>query len=444
MPGTADRAPLVHPGGSAILLGAAATSYLGDEIAGVALAIAVHDGSRSGFAVAAVVVATLLPLVLLSPLTGWLVDRVETTRLLSMLALAQTVVVVALTQVTSLAGRLALIFLLSTGTAATATGILALAPTAAGKPRAKELLGYLSVASRGSAALGPVLGGLLVKLAGVRGALLVDAATFVVFVVGFQLLGFRRPPSAAEPAPAAAAEPHPALRGMVALWRDPVLRAVVAVLATAILFIGISYVATVFFAKDVLKAGNLGFGLLMAAYGAGMTAGCYAIRWIGARRLAPVALTVPAVAGAGFLLAAGVPVLAVAFAGYAVAGVATGLGLTAMRAIVVDRVPDALLGRVFAAEAAIGTTGELLALLLGGGLVTWVGGRAALTVAGVGALGASALAVPFAPGLRHAAPAPVPVPPPARPEESILEQPLTTIDLRSPHEVDLAARAPSE
>jgi MFS family permease len=433
------RARLAHPRGSAILLAAAATSYLGDEIAAVALAIAVHDDTGSGFAVAAVVLATLLPLVVLSPLTGWLVDRVETTRLLSLLAGAQAAVVLLLTQVTALTGRLALIFLLSSATAATATGLLALAPTAAGKTRAKELLGYLAVASRASAALGPLVGGLLVKVAGVRGALLADAATFVLFSVAFLLLGFqRRPEPLADQASEEEKEPHPALRGMAMLWQDLVLRRVVGVLVLAIVFIGISYVATVFFAKDVLDAGNLGVGLLLAAQGAGMTAGSYGIRWVATGRLASLALAVPAVAGAGFLLAAAVPLLGVAVVGFTVSGLASGLGLTAMRALVVERVPDGLLGRVFAAEAAIGTTGELLALALGGALVSLAGARPALWVAGVGAVAASLAALVL--GWFRA------VGPPAgeAPEGAVIRLPSTDVDLRTPHDIDLAVRSPTD
>lgn len=438
MPRLAGRTQLDHRRGTAILLGSAATSYLGDEIAAVALAIAVHDETGSGFAVAALVLATVLPLVVLAPLTGWLVDRVETTRLLSLLAAAQCAVVLVLTRVTGLGGRLALIFLLSTATAATATGLMALVPTAAGKTRAKEVLGFLAIASRGSAALGPLVGGVLVKFAGVRGALLADAATFLAFAVAFRLMGFRRRPEpVAQPADDGK-EPHPALRGMVTLWRDRLLRRVVGVLAVAIVFIGISYVATVFFAKDVLAAGNLGVGLLMGAYGAGMTAGCYGIRWLDSRALAPVALAVPAVAGAGFLLAAALPVLAVAIGGFTLSGVASGLGLTAMRAIVVERVPDGLLGRVFAAEGAIGTTGELLALLIGGALVSLAGARTALWVAGAGSVVASLTALPL--GWFGAAT----VPAGRKPDDVVIQLPATPVDLRAPHDVDVMMQSRPE
>lgn len=434
-----DQPALAHPRGVAILLGAAATSYLGDEVAAVALAIAVHDDSGSGFAVAAVVLATLLPLVVLAPLTGWLVDRVETTRLLSVLAAGQCGIVVLLTQVSALAGRLALIFLLSTATAATATALMALAPTAAGKPRAKEVLGYLAVASRASAGVGPVVAGVLVKYFGVRGALLADAATFLLFAVAFLVVGFRRRPQPTPPpADGAPKEAHPALMGMVTLWRDPVLRRVVGVLAVAIVFIGISYVATVFFAKDVLHAGNLGVGLLMAAYGAGMTAGSFAIRWVRTSRLAMAALAAPGLAGAGFLMAAALPVLSVGVVGFAVSGVASGLGLTAMRAIVVERVPDGLLGRVFAAEGAIGTTGELLALLLGGALVTLAGARTALWVAGAGGVGASLMALPLG-RFRATGVAAGP-----EPSGSVIRLPDSVVDLRTPHEVDVMARSRPE
>lgn len=377
------KPPLAHPRAVRLVVAAAGASYVGDEICAVALAIAVHDAGGSGLAVAAVVLATLLPRVVLAPVIGWLIDHVETTRLLAWVSLAQCGLTVALSAASGLAVQLGLLLLISAGTALTPSALMALVPTVAGSSRSSGITSTMSTVSRASAVLGPLAGAVLVSVSGVRGALLVDAATFLAFAAGFAALGVRRMP---QPRGACTEGANPALDGIRTLWRDRVLRRVVSVLACAIVFVGITYVATVFLAKDVMHAGNAGVGLLTAAYGGGMTLGCLGCRRVARERLAPLATTAPVVIGGGFLLTAAVPVLGVAVPAYLMSGIACGLALTAMRTLVVARVPDGLLGRVFAAAAAIGASGELLALCLGGVLLSATGARVALLVAGVGAI----------------------------------------------------------
>lgn len=372
--------PLAHPRAARLLLAGAGTSYVGDEIAAVALAIAVHDAQGSGLAVAAIALATLLPRVLLAPLVGWLIDTVETTRLLRRIALGQAVLTGALAVVPSLWARLGLLLLISAGGAVTPNALLALVPTVAGPIRSQRLTATVSTVSRASAVAGPLVGVGLVAAVGVRGALVGNALSFLVLATAFGRLGVRRIPAAA------GKDARTALRGVQAIWADPALRTVIGVLAVAIVFVGISYVATVFLAKDALGAGNLGVGLLTAAYGGGMTLGCLVCRRLRPGVLLPLATTAPAAIGVAFLVAAAAPTLAVAAAGYLVAGLGAGAALTAMRATVVARVPDRLLGRVFAAEGAVGAAGEVAALLLGGVLVSTVGPRGAMLVAGLGTL----------------------------------------------------------
>ena len=66
-----------------------ALSAAGDMLLVVVLALRVHDLTGSGFAVAALFGALMVPIVLLAPLAGRLVDRVETRRLLLLVSLAQ-------------------------------------------------------------------------------------------------------------------------------------------------------------------------------------------------------------------------------------------------------------------------------------------------------------------------------------------------------------------
>src|SRR5882762_4772719 len=71
---------------------ARAVSLLGDEAAVIALTLRLHDSGRGAGAIAALFVAGMLPLVVLAPLAGRLVDRYDSRRLLVWSGLAQAVV----------------------------------------------------------------------------------------------------------------------------------------------------------------------------------------------------------------------------------------------------------------------------------------------------------------------------------------------------------------
>ena len=65
-----------------LLAAAVALSAAGDMLLVVVLALRVHDLTGSGFAVSALFAALMVPVVLLAPFAGRLVDRVETRRVL--------------------------------------------------------------------------------------------------------------------------------------------------------------------------------------------------------------------------------------------------------------------------------------------------------------------------------------------------------------------------
>ena len=117
-------------------------------------------------------------------------------------------------------------------------------------------------------AAGPLLAGGLAAAGGTRAALLVNAASFLAVAAAGRLLHARRPP-----APGHGAERDRARDGIAALWDDGVLRIVVGAAVAALLFISASLTVEVFYAKDVLEAGDTGYALLTVAWMAGMIAG---------------------------------------------------------------------------------------------------------------------------------------------------------------------------
>lgn len=378
------RVPWAHPRAVRTLLAAATVTAVGDQVAGVALALGAHARGDGGLLVSGLLVASLLPLVLLAPAAGWLADRVEASRILTGCGLAGAYLSLGLARTES-----SLLWLLGTGLLAavaafSAPALLLLLPHAAGRPAGRRALALAAVASRSSAATGPVIAAVLVSAGGTRLALLVNAVSYLGLVLGLRLARVRRPavPQVVE------ARRGRASAGLRAIRADRVLSVVVGVLLVAILFVGISYVAVYFFVADVLGASSTGVGSVVAAYGGGMTLGCWLAGRLPVGRLARTAVTAPLVMGAGFLVPLVLPALALAVVGFGAAGLAAGTALTAMRGLIHERVPEHLLGRVWAAEAAMGASGELAALAAAGVLVTWAGPVPAMALCGVGTLSA--------------------------------------------------------
>ncbi|HSD76508.1 MAG TPA: hypothetical protein VLA98_03860, partial [Solirubrobacteraceae bacterium] len=81
-------------------------------------------------------------------------------------------------------------------------------------------------------------------------------------------------------------------------------------------------------------------------------------------------------------------VLPAALAGYAVGGVGHGAKNALLRTVIGQRVPGRLHGRAFAAYGAVRNAAELAAIGAGGLLVTAIGPRPALVVAGLGPVAA--------------------------------------------------------
>lgn len=363
-----------------ILVVAVALSALGDFVALIALGLHVHDMTQDGFAVSAVMAALMCPVVLLAPLAGLLVDRVENTRLLAAVSMVSAAVAVGLAFAGSLAVLLVLAVALGSAQAVSQTAEFALLPAVAGEEDLARANGTVESARYVGFTVGPLLGGLLSAGGGARAALLVDAASFVVIAVGALALVARR-----RPARPIGGAPDRARDGYVHLMRDRDLRIVVWVVTVALLFMSMSITADVFFARDVLHAGGIGYGALVTTWAVAMLLGSLLVApRIATGGLAVAAVLATALQGSGKLAGAAGATLVIALAGYAAGGLAHGVRNVLARTLIHERVPDRLRGRAFAAFSGMRNTAELGALALGGAAVAAFGPRAALAIAGGG------------------------------------------------------------
>jgi MFS family permease len=368
-----------------LIFGSTALSSFGDYVALVALTIRVHDLTHSGFAVSALLISGLLPLVVFAPLAGLLVDRIETSRLLWVTSLAQAAIAAALAFTESIPLVLLLSFLLGTGFAVVQPALFAAVPHAVGEDRTTPANASLEVARWGGASIGPLAGGTLAAAAGTELALLVDAATFLLVAAALAALRLRR-----RPVPVEGQETSTDLgmrEGITYVARHGLLRLTFVVLGASVLFAAIDNVAEVFFAKNVLGAGDLGYGGLIAAWTVGMVVVSLGLaRRIPPHRLALAVMLGAAAVGAAVSLAAAFPTIVLALLMFLVGGGANAAENVSMRSLIHHRTPDRLRGRVFSAYYGMVHAAHISALGLGGFLVTAVGARYSLLIAGLGGL----------------------------------------------------------
>jgi MFS family permease len=385
----AQPAGLLHARDFRLIFFAYAITNLGDDLAVVALTIRVADLTGSGLIVSALLLADLAPRLLLAPIGGLIVDRFETVRVLVVASIVQAGLAVALAFVTAIPGVLALSFLLGTFGGLASPALFALVPHAAGEHRISEANARLELGRYVGSASGPLLAGALSAQLGTGFALLVDAASFLAIGLCAASLHLRRRPA---PAPAGAA-PR-AREGITFVRGNPVLFLTFLVLSFSVVFAAIDNVAEVFFAKDVLGAGDIGYGGLLTAWILGMVVGAtLTARRIPGDALA-AAIPLAAIAGGGAVaVAAGFPALPLALAMFVIGGAANGLENAGMRSLIHRRTPEHLRGRVFAAYSGLLSAAQIAALGLGGVLVAAVGARGSLLVAGLGTVLVGALGV---------------------------------------------------
>lgn len=364
-----------------VLAGAVFLSAVGDMMATITLALAVHEVSGSGLAVSAFFASTMLPVIALARPGGLLADRVDAVRVIGVASLAQAAVAVGLAYATGdLAAILILSALLAAGSALSAPAEFALVPLLVRDSDLTRANGVMEATRYAGFAAGPFVAALLAVVGGPREAMLVSAATFAAIAACMPLIHARR-----EPPAAGVAEPTRGRGGLGYLMRDEVLRPTVLAVSGGLLFISACLTIEVFYVKDTLGAGDAGYAALVVPWMLGMV--------VGATRLAPrvpdhalaaVALAALAVQGAGVAGQTVWAVLPSALVGYGLGGVAHGVKNTLMRTLIQRRVPGAAHGRAFAAYNAVRNTCELGALGAGGVLVGAVGPRLGLVIAGVG------------------------------------------------------------
>lgn len=357
----------------------------GDGLAGVALAVRVYEQTHAAWAVTAVMLAVALPVVLLSPFSGLVLDRLRLSRVLPVTALGMAAAVSAIGFVHGLGATFALVAAYGMGDSLMRPGIASAVPELATGSGATRANGYLTSATLAGQTLGPLLAGVVTGFGGVSLAFWIDGAAYVVAAAGLVSLGLgRRHAHAGSDIGGPEREPMRVQigAGLRFLRADPLLRVLLGVVATMVAFASLSVVAELFLAESVFHAGAGGYAALLAAWTAGMAVGTLAGGRLSEHRLVAATLLGTVVTGLGIAAAAISPVLWGALVAYAIGGLGNGFEVVSMRSLLNARAPAALQGRVFALYMAV----IMGAMSLGTGaaavLVGALGPRGALSLAG--------------------------------------------------------------
>ncbi len=348
------------------ILAAYTVNKLGTWFGTVALSLAIYDHTHSAAAVTALFVARYLPALAVPAL----VARVEAStrrRVLSALYAFEALCAVLLAALVwhFLLGAILVLVAIDGAVELTASSLLRAQAARVGAEEGAEQGIYdanaaLNVALSASVVIGPTLGALSVRAFGGPVTLLIDAGSFLVcgaLVTGLYVYVEERAGASVR-------------RRLASAWEYvsevSALRALLLTQATALVFFETAAPVEVFYAKGTLRAGDVGYGALLAVWGVGQLAGSLLFAR-GTRRNLGAMLTLGTLAvGLAYLGFAAAPTLALAALAALLGGVGNGVQWASLLGTVQLLTPERLRGRLMGGVESIGALCPLIGLPLSG------------------------------------------------------------------------------
>ena len=348
-PGTI-RAALSYPS-YRIFAGGMFASMIGTWMQSVALGALAYDLTRDARFVAGLEFVRLVPMLVLSLVGGAIADLYDRRRIIVLTQSAMLVVALALAALARTDGLrpaalLALVGLLGIANALGHPAQATIAPHLVAREDLGGAVALQSTQMNLSRVVGPAIGGLILPLVTIAGIFLLNASTYLLFIVVLYLIP--RPPLPARPE----GGERRILGGFLAAREDPLVGRILLTM-TALSLLALPFVGLL----PVLAAENLGldltgdpaYGFLYAAFGVGAAAGALSVgTWLAGR---PRHLAVRlAMAGWAVALAAwGLNrSVALAFPLAVVVGFLYFVTVTSLNTMIQEQVDDAVRGRVMA------------------------------------------------------------------------------------------------
>jgi MFS family permease len=358
-----------------LMLPARALSSFGDEMTLVALTLRVFDQGFGPWSITGLLVCAAVPVVVLAPIAGRLVDSLPFRTLAVTTSVWQAACCVAIAFLEPLWSIYLLVVALQAGHVVAGPTWQALVPSIAGRDQVGRVVSTSQAMNAVAIVAAPAAAGLAVGSFGYGIPLLLDAATFLV--LGAAGLAIRTTRDLAPARGSQAAGAPFALRSDALLW--PLIAGLCGLVVTG----EVTNVVEVFLVREVLDATTATFGLVAAVFAAGIVVGSVVVGGtvsdgIRARRTAVAAIVLAlALAFAGLA-----PTVWVYAAAMAVVGVTNGMINADTSTLLLNRTPERSRGRVLARVNGMVRGSSLGAMALGGAVGTLLGPRATFASAG--------------------------------------------------------------
>jgi MFS family permease len=362
-------------------------SWTGTQAAYIALIALIYERSGgSGIWISAALLAALGARVVASPWAGTLGDYFDRRLVMIGSDLAAAACFVAISQVESLPLLVLFAGLAGVAEAPFSPASGALLTMLVPEERRGWANGAISMGNSGGMLAGAALGGLLVASVGAPNAFLLNALSFGVSAVLVSMIAGSFAVEASRES-----EHRGALKGVQLLLSQQTLRLSTASLALLALALGMTNVAELPFFVQI-GAGKVGFGVAVAAWGAGQIVGGRLASRIRDPRQERAALVIGGLLAAGALgLSGAVPIFFVVGILFVTAGLGNAFLNIGVVMMVQRWAPIQVQGRAIAAVEAVANTAIGVSLLTGGLLLAPLGPRGVFLLAG--GLGAIAVLV---------------------------------------------------
>lgn len=353
-------------------------SGTGSGIASVALSYLVFQRTNSALWLAGTLFFSFGVVGLLTPFAGKLVDRYDRRRVMiasdvgslvtwSLLAFTREPLAIAAI------GFVASVLAVPVGLAANAA-----VPNLVEEEDLPWANGLIAAAANSARLAGPAIGGGLYALGGATLAFIVNAASFAasaLLVASVRGRSFSAERADEEPSGSS-------LEGFRVIRRDRMLLWITIAWTMMWLAMNIAYVADPPLARG-FGVGPLGFGLIDTSFGAGALLGSVlAAPFVRSSPRGWVAAGMLGVA-AGWGMIALTPWFALVLVGSALAAGLDAIGGVAGYGLIQRRTPDAVRGRVFAAQSTAGLSANMLGFVIVGPLVEALGPQAVYGLGGI-------------------------------------------------------------
>lgn len=356
---------------------AQAWSGAGESLAQIALPLLVYELSGSARLVGLVALALVIPRVVLAPVAGLLVDRVDRRRLM-IAADVERLLLVMLVPLCAMAWQVAVLAVgIAVGNAVARPAELAAVPSVAGEGRLVAALSLMQVTNAIIRVVIPAAGAGIVATTGPGPAFWLQALCFLG-----SLAALRRLVVPWSPDPRAAGEgllsaaTADLWAGLRAIRDVPIIRGITASEALWQLVTGALVVTAVVYTQETLDLGNradAAFALMTTSISAGAVCVALVAHRLEGRigRARPMAI---GYVGPAFLIVAalGVPLPVVYLAWFAL-GLADAWAVISFQAYLAEAVPEELRGRVYAAWGAVVALAGAAGYALMGVVTPWLG-----------------------------------------------------------------------